>query len=148
MAPVPSGTYGIDKPNEQLLSLPGVKEHVLLLPPHGGKVEAQSWEVEELDNGNVLLRNQRHRSYAGYYGDPEENSEVVGSSEPREWELRPAGDPDASRFHVVVPGGPVGGTELALDLSVLDIAPQRIALRPLDVRDEQQAWGFLIHLPG
>ncbi|MFI9329385.1 hypothetical protein ACIGZJ_17795 [Kitasatospora sp. NPDC052868] len=148
MALVPSGTYGINKPDEQLLSLPGPAENVVLLPPTEGELEAQSWEVEELDNGNVVLRNQRHRSYAGYEGDPKENSEVVGSPEPREWELRPAGHPDIFRFHVVVPGGPVGGTELALDLSVLDIAPQRIALRPLDVHDEQQAWGFLIHIPG
>ncbi|MFI6847873.1 hypothetical protein OG535_04740 [Kitasatospora sp. NBC_00085] len=147
MALLPSGTYSISKPNEQLLSLAGPKEPVVLIPPAEGELEAQSWEVEELDNGNVLLRNQRHRVLAGYEGYPQENAEVVGSSEGREWELRQAGGPDGSRFHIVVPGGRAGGEELALDISVLDIFPTRIALRPLDVDDRQQAWGFLIHLP-
>ncbi|MFI5647567.1 hypothetical protein [Kitasatospora sp. NPDC051705] len=147
MARVPSLIYGISKSDERLLSLLGPKEHVVLLPGTEGELEAQSWEVEELDNGNVLLRNERHRTFAGYDGDPRENAEVVGSYEPREWRLRPVSHPDDSRYHVVVPGGPVGGVELTLDLSVLDIAPQRIALRPLDAHDQQQVWDFLIHLP-
>ncbi|MBP0452598.1 MULTISPECIES: hypothetical protein [unclassified Kitasatospora] len=147
MALVPNGIFGIRKPNEQLLTLPGAKEPLVLIPPADGEVEAQSWEVEELENGNVLLRNQRHRTFAGYEGYPQENTEVVGSSEPREWQLRPAGHPDVFKFYVVVPGGPVDGTELALDISVLDIFPTRIALRPLDVRNQEQSWDFLIHLP-
>ncbi|MEV0536730.1 hypothetical protein [Kitasatospora sp. NPDC050463] len=61
MALVPSGTYGINKPNEQLLTLPGTKERIVLLPPSESEAEAQTWQVEALDNGNVVLRNLRHR---------------------------------------------------------------------------------------
>ncbi|MFD7472182.1 hypothetical protein ACFV8Z_08275 [Streptomyces sp. NPDC059837] len=37
---------------------------------------------------------------------------------------------------------PVDGEELALDLSLLKIFPPRIALRPLDVDNQRQAWTF------
>ncbi|MEU6236756.1 hypothetical protein [Kitasatospora sp. NPDC047058] len=142
MAPLPNGVYAVTKPNGQLLTLSGVKDPVVVLPP-GGEPGEQEWELEALDNGNVRLRNLRHPAYAGYDGPPQENTEVIGSGEPREWALYQAAG--RNTFHVVVPGGPVDGRELALDFSVLDIFPPRTALRPLDVDDRQQAWTFEFH---
>ncbi|MFJ9949696.1 hypothetical protein [Kitasatospora sp. NPDC091207] len=46
---------------------------------------------------------------------------------------------------MVVPGGPIDGVELALDLSLLRIFPPRLALRPLAVNDQRQAWKFEFH---
>ncbi|MFF8772287.1 hypothetical protein [Kitasatospora sp. NPDC015120] len=142
MAPVKSGVYAITKPDEQLLTLQASKEFVVVLPPTGEPGE-QEWEVSGLDNGNVVIRNLRHGDYVGLDGPPEENQQVRGTDEAFEWALYQAAEP--SSFHVVLPGGPVGGQELALDLSVLDIFPQRTALRPLEVRDQRQAWLFEAH---
>ncbi|WP_406326519.1 hypothetical protein [Streptomyces sp. NBC_00203] len=68
------------------------------------------------------------------------NMPVGGYYEPRQWALYQSAEPRT--FHVVVPGGPVNGVELSLDLSLLRIYPPRIALRPLDVNDLRQAWTF------
>ncbi|MFF2040504.1 hypothetical protein ACFVVX_08770 [Kitasatospora sp. NPDC058170] len=142
MAPVPNGVYAIGKPEEQLLTLMGAKEFVVLLPPTGNPGD-QEWQVEALDNGNVRIRSLRHETFLGYDEDPIVNAQVKGSAEPREWALYQAAEPFT--FHVVVPGGPIDGVELALDLSLLRIFPPRTALRPLDVDDQQQAWRFQFH---
>ncbi|MFE9636792.1 hypothetical protein [Streptomyces sp. NPDC006463] len=143
MAPVPNGIYTITRPNEQLLTLlEGASEPktpVVLLPPTG-KPGEQEWQLERLSNGNFTIRNLRSETYVSYDGDPETNKPVVGYPEPREWALYQSAEPHT--FHVVVPGGPIDGVELALDLSLLRIFPPRIALRPLDVSDRSQAWTF------
>lgn len=143
MAPVPNGVYTITRPPEQLLTMEGgasePKTPVVLLPPTGTPGE-QEWQLEELGNGNCTIRNLRSETYLSYDGDPEMNKPVVGYPEPREWALYQSAQPHA--FHVVVPGGPVDGAELALDLSLLRIFPPRMALRPLDVSDRRQAWTF------
>ncbi|MEY2233879.1 MULTISPECIES: RICIN domain-containing protein [Streptomyces] len=143
MAPVPNGTYTITRPPEQLLTLldgaPEPKTPVVLLPPTGNPGE-QEWQLEKLSNGNYTIRNLRSETYVSYDGDPEMNKPVVGYPEPREWALYQSDQPHT--FHVVVPGGPVDGEELALDLSLLRIFPPRIALRPLDVSNRRQAWTF------
>ncbi|MFB7469619.1 hypothetical protein [Kitasatospora sp. NPDC056184] len=141
MAPVNNGVYAIAKPEEQLLTLQTAKEFVVVLTPTGEPGE-QEWEVTGCDNGNVVIRNLRHGSYVGLDGPPEVDQQVRGTAEPFEWALYQAAEPFS--FHVVLPGGPVDGQELALDLSVLDIFPQRTALRPLE-RDGQQAWLFQFH---
>ncbi|KJY24378.1 hypothetical protein VR46_42485 [Streptomyces sp. NRRL S-444] len=138
------------RPREQLLTLlDGASEPktpVVLLPPTGNPGE-QEWQLEKLSNGNCTIRNGictirnlRSETYVSYDGDPETNKPVVGYPEPREWALYQSDQPHT--FHVVVPGGPVDGVELALDLSLLRIFPPRIALRPLDVSDRSQAWTF------
>ncbi|MFF2348700.1 hypothetical protein ACFVVL_02845 [Kitasatospora sp. NPDC058115] len=142
MAPVHNGVYAIAKPDEQLLTLQAAKEFVVVLPPTGEPGE-QEWEVSGLDNGNVVIRNLRHQSHLGLDGPPEVNQQVRGTVEAFEWALYQAAEPFS--FHVVLPGGPVDGQELALDLSVLDIFPQRTALRPLEVQDQRQAWLFQSH---
>ncbi|GAA1396945.1 hypothetical protein GCM10009639_33700 [Kitasatospora putterlickiae] len=142
MAPVNNGVYAIGKPDEQLLTLQAAKEFVVVLPPTGEPGE-QEWEVSGCDNGNVLIRNLRHGDYVGLDGPPEVNQQVRGTDEAFEWALYQAAEPFS--FHVVLPGGPVDGQELALDLSVLDIFPQRTALRPLEVQDQRQAWSFQAH---
>ncbi len=143
MAPVPNGTYTITRPPEQLLTLlDGASEPktpVVLLPPTGNPGE-QEWQLERLDNGNYTIRNLRSETHVSYDGDPEMNKPVVGYPEPREWALYQSAQPHA--FHVVVPGGPVDGEEWAMDLSLLRIFPPRIALRPLDVANQDQAWTF------
>ncbi|MER7708802.1 hypothetical protein ABTX81_38740 [Kitasatospora sp. NPDC097605] len=139
MAPVHNGVYAIAKPDEELLTLQTAKEFVVVLPPTGEPGE-QDWEVTGCDNGNVVIRNVRHGAYVGLDGPPEVNQQVRGVTEEFEWALYQAAEPLS--FHVVLPGGPVDGHELALDLSVLDIFPQRTALRPLEGRDQRQAWLF------
>ncbi|MFE9636886.1 hypothetical protein [Streptomyces sp. NPDC006463] len=96
--------------------------------------------MEVLSNGNCTIRNLRSETYLSYDGDPEMNKLVVGFPEPREWALYKSARPHT--FHVVVPGGPVEGVELALDLSLLRIFPPRMALRALEVGDQGQAWTF------
>ncbi|MFF8271673.1 hypothetical protein ACF059_30455 [Streptomyces sp. NPDC016562] len=143
MEPVRNGTYMITRTRDDLLTLEGgssePKSPVVVLPPTGNPGE-QEWQVEQLGNGTCTLRNLRSETYLSFDGAPEVNNEVVGYPEPRPWELRQSERPDA--FHVVVPGGKVDGEELALDLSVLDIFPPRVALRPLAVSDQDQAWTF------
>ncbi|MGW4898449.1 hypothetical protein ACWEQL_40370 [Kitasatospora sp. NPDC004240] len=142
MTPVHDGVYAIAKSDEQLLTLQAGKEFVVLLPPTGEPGE-QEWQVSGVANGNVVIKNLRHGSYIGLDGPVEENQQVRGTAEPFEWVLRQSAE--RFTFHVVVPGGPVDGRELALDLSVLDIFPQRTALRPLEVNDQGQAWLFQFH---
>jgi hypothetical protein len=48
-------------------------------------------------------------------------------------------------FHVVVPGGPVDGLELAADLGLLRIFPPMTALHPLDSENLDQALRFEFH---
>ncbi|MEV6973786.1 hypothetical protein [Kitasatospora sp. NPDC093806] len=142
MAPVHDGVYAIAKPNEQLLTLQEAKDFVVVLPPTGEPGE-QEWEVTSRDDGYVVIKSLRHGAYVGLDGPPEVNQLVRGVEEPFEWSLYQSAEPFT--FHVVVPGGPVDGEELALDFSVLNIFPPRTALRPLDVRDQTQAWSFQFH---
>lgn len=78
--------------------------------------------------------------YLGYEADPQLNMPVGSFPEPREWALYPSSQPFT--FHIVVPGGPIDGNELALDNSLLRIFPPRVSLRPLEVSVVQQAWRF------
>ncbi|MEV0534501.1 hypothetical protein [Kitasatospora sp. NPDC050463] len=139
MAPVPNGVYAISKPYEQLITLLEPKDLAVVLPPTGQPGE-QEWQLEGLDDGTVQLRNLRHQTFLTYDDQPGLNEMIMGSTEPRAWALYQAAEPYT--FHVVVPGGPIDGVELALDLSLLRIFPPRLALRPLDVNDQRQAWSF------
>lgn len=141
-AVVPSGVYSISKPQDQLLTLERSEGPVVVLPPVG-QPGIQEWEVRSLPNGNVTLRNLERGTYAGFEGAPHVNTPVVGRPEPTEWVLRQSAEPFA--FHVVVPGGPVDGAELVLDLSLLLIYPPRTALRPWDPYDQRQTWRFTFH---
>lgn len=141
-AAVPSGVYAITKPRDQLLTLDDPTGPVIVLPP-AGQPGIQEWEVRSLPNGNVTLRNLRQGTYASYEGDPYPNRLVTGRPTPTEWVLRQSAEPFA--FHVVVPGGPVDGVELVLDLSLLLIYPPRAALRPYEPSNQRQAWRFEYH---
>ncbi|WP_457031725.1 hypothetical protein [Kitasatospora sp. P5_F3] len=142
MAPIPNGIYGITKQNEQLLTLTEDKSPAVILPPTG-EPGNQEWQVESLPNGNVTVRNLRYETYLSYDGVPEVNKMLRGSSQATEWRLQQSAQPFT--FHLVVPGGPVDGTELAVDLSLLRIFPPMTALRPLDPADLRQAWRFEFH---
>ncbi|MGW7611760.1 hypothetical protein ACWGKW_31790 [Streptomyces sp. NPDC054766] len=143
MTPVPNGTYAITRPGEQMLTMEGgssePKTPVVLLPPTGSPGE-QEWQLETLSNGNCTMRNLRSGTYLSFDSDPEVNKPVAGFPGAREWVLYQSERPYT--FHIVVPGGPVDGQELALDLSLLRIFPPRLALRPLDVGNARQAWMF------
>jgi hypothetical protein len=131
----------ITRPGEQLLTLldgsSEPKTPVVLLPPTGNPGE-QEWQVEVLKNGNCTIRNLRGKTYLGFDGDPEPNKPICGFPDAREWALYQSAEPFT--FHIVVPGGPIDGEELAVDLSLLRIFPPRIALRPLEVSNMRQAW--------
>ncbi|MFE3110066.1 hypothetical protein ACFXKJ_26165 [Kitasatospora indigofera] len=141
-APIPNGPYGIAKRGEQLLTLNDSKAPAVVLPPTGQPGE-QEWHVESLSNGNVTIRNLRHETYLSFDGVPEINKMLRGSSQATEWQLRQSAEPQT--FHVVVPGGPVDGVELAVDLSLLRIFPPMTALRPLEPERLDQAWRFEFH---
>ncbi|GHH75963.1 hypothetical protein GCM10018781_46100 [Kitasatospora indigofera] len=141
-APIPNGPYGIAKRGEQLLTLNDSKAPAVVLPPTGQPGE-QEWHVESLSNGNVTIKNLRHETYLSFDGVPEINKMLRGSSQATEWQLRQSAAPQT--FHVVVPGGPVDGVELAVDLSLLRIFPPMTALRPLEPERLDQAWRFEFH---
>ncbi|MFE4600760.1 hypothetical protein ACFRKE_07855 [Kitasatospora indigofera] len=141
-APIPNGPYGIAKRGEQLLTLNDSKAPAVVLPPTGQPGE-QEWHVESLSNGNVTIKNLRHGTYLSFDGVPEINKMLRGSSQATEWQLRQSAEPRT--FHVVVPGGPVDGVELAVDLSLLRIFPPMTALRPLEPERLDQAWRFEFH---
>ncbi|MFE4515431.1 hypothetical protein ACFRMQ_14710 [Kitasatospora sp. NPDC056783] len=146
MAPVPNGVYAITKPNEQLLTLLGGASRpgsqVVLLPPTGQPGE-QEWEVAGLGNGNVTIKNLRSQTYLSFDGEPEVNKLLGGFAEPRQWVLRQSSE--HFTFHIVVPGGPIDGSELVVDLSLLRIYPPLTALRPIQPQDVEQAWHFEFH---
>ncbi|BAW08658.1 conserved hypothetical protein [Nocardia seriolae] len=114
----------------------------MLLPPTGNPGE-QEFTLEELANGNVSLRNVKNMGFLGTEGDLGVNMPVLATGKQCEWALYQASQPFT--FHIVVPGGPVDGVELALDNSLLRIYPPRLALRPLDVNNPYQAWRFQFH---
>ncbi|MFF7991546.1 hypothetical protein ACFZDG_17345 [Kitasatospora xanthocidica] len=142
MAPVPNGVYAISRPGEQLITLMEPKDLAVVLPPTG-EPGHQEWQVEGRPDGTVTIMSVAHGTYLTYDSDPNLNEMIMGSPEPRPWALYQSAEPFT--FHVVVPGGPIDGQELALDLSLLRIFPPRLALRPLNVADQRQAWRFEIH---
>ncbi|WP_371501130.1 hypothetical protein OG871_30060 [Kitasatospora sp. NBC_00374] len=142
MAPIPNGPYGIAKRNEQFLTLQEEKAPAVVLPPTGQPGE-QEWHVEGLPNGNVTIRNLRQETFLSFDGVPEVNKMLRGSSQATEWQLRQSAEP--RMFHIVVPGGPVDGVELTVDLSLLRIFPPMTALRPLEPTNIGQAWMFEFH---
>lgn len=142
MPQTPNGVFSITKQREQFLTLNGAKEPAVVLPPTGRPGD-QEWHVESLSNGNVTIKNLRHETYLSYDGVAEVNKMLRGSSQATEWRLQQSAEP--FMFHVVVPGGPIDGYELAADLSLLRIFPPMTALRPLEVDNPGQAWRFTFH---
>ncbi|MFJ8335546.1 hypothetical protein [Streptomyces sp. NPDC094437] len=141
-APLRPGIYALTRPHDQFLSLEGGREHVVLLPSVG-LPGVQEWQVQARSDGTVTLKNVRHGTYIGYEDKPRANQLIVAGDMPKAWALRLGAEPSA--FHVVVPGGPVGGSELALDLSLLMLYPPRTALRPYRRTDQRQTWRFDFH---
>ncbi|WP_424705412.1 hypothetical protein [Kitasatospora acidiphila] len=138
--------YTIAKPREQLLTLERWDGPAVLLRA-AGEPGQQQWELLSVSDGTapkgtVFLRNVGEGTYLGYEGAPHINKLVAGRPHPVGWELRGGGDSDA--YHVVAPGGPIDGAELALDLGLLLVYPPRTTLRPLRLDDERQAWRFTL----
>ncbi|WP_378731951.1 hypothetical protein [Nocardia brasiliensis] len=131
------GVYAISRPQEQLLTLQRTESPtpIVVLPPTG-EPGTQEWEVHQLDNGNVTIRNLASQTYLGYDANPQR---IDHFPEPKEWNLIPAAEPFT--YYIVVPDG----TELAVDLSMLRIFPPTVALRPLESSNQHQAWKFEFH---
>lgn len=47
-----------------------------------------TWQVEDCDNGNVILKNLQNGTYLSCEGEPRVNKLIVGADEPREWRLQ------------------------------------------------------------
>jgi hypothetical protein len=142
MASIPNGVYTLGKFQEQALTLFGglsePRTQAVVLPDE--RRAEQQWQLESTgSNGTVTIKNIMGGSFLGHDGDPNVNEMVFGYGQPREWELRPT---ERGRFHIVVPGGPVDGSELVLDLSLLRIYPPMVALRPLQAENVDQTWMF------
>ncbi|WP_101380210.1 hypothetical protein [Kitasatospora sp. GP30] len=138
--------YTIAKPREQLLTLERWDGPAVLLRA-AGEPGQQQWELlpapnGTAPNGTVFLRNVGEGTYLGYEGAPHINKLVAGRPYSVRWELRDDAEPDT--YHLVAPGGPVDGVELALDLGLLLVYPPRTTLRPLRLDDERQAWRFTL----
>jgi hypothetical protein len=131
--------YTIAKPRERLLTLEREAGPAVVLRA-ADKPGQQQWEMLPAPNGTVFLRNIGEGTYLGYEGAPHINKLVAGRPDPVGWELRDG--VESGTYHVVVPGDPVDGVELALDLGLLLVYPPRTALRPLEDGSGRQAWAF------
>jgi len=144
MSPIPNDLYGIfsGRGGPELATAfdPKPGTIVNISPPGGGTAEEQTWNVENFSNGNVFIRNEKTGLFLSFEGKPEDGKKIVLSKEIREWRLQNSAE--HGKFHVVVPGGPVGHHELAFDVSLERIFPPQTALRALDVKDQDQAWDF------
>ncbi|KAF8481653.1 hypothetical protein DFH94DRAFT_691297 [Russula ochroleuca] len=139
---LPDGVYTIVQVPNDLATLrsddPGAD--VVLLPPSVEEAPSQRWEVKRTPKGTYTIINRGNS--LSFEGEPERGKAVRGypSRPPREWSLYKAAEPNA--YHVVVPGGPVDGEELAFDVSPVLIFPRLTWLNFLDVGDQRQAWVF------
>ncbi|CAL9671132.1 RICIN domain-containing protein [Streptomyces sp. enrichment culture] len=147
MTLVEPGTYTIAIDGDLRLTLlggyPDVRTQIVLLPADDSLTpeKTQQWEVAVLDNGNITLRNAASGTYLGHDGDPNDQEAVFGHPEPTEWQVL-AVDDEEGGFHLVVPGGPIDGDELAVDLHPLRIFPPLAGLTPLREGEGSQAWFF------
>ncbi|GAA2432033.1 RICIN domain-containing protein [Streptomyces macrosporus] len=142
MTPATPGTYTIGFHGAYHLTLlgghPNDRTQVVLLPPRDAEKE-QHWQVEARDDGAVTLENVASGTYLGHDGDPAHLEIVHGHPQPHPWRLRPAPGRKGA-FHLVLPGGPVDGTELAVDLHPLRLYPPLLGLLPLREADLGQTW--------
>jgi len=139
MSPVPNGTYSIiTKKYEpmaetyatELTAGPGSPINLVHKIEVGHEGE-QQWIVENTRDGNATIRNQRSGLYLSYRGQPEDGLQAAVLPEKREWHIQQAAELNV--FHIVVPGGPVGGHELAYGVSLHSMSPPLTALRNLQV---------------
>ncbi|MGW6718053.1 hypothetical protein [Streptomyces sp. NPDC054995] len=148
MASVDSGTYTFKRPRHdadiRLTLVEGSSEPGTTVGLDGPTdvPGEQHWSLERLANGNCTIRSVEGGTYLSFEGDPKAEKPVVGLPEPREWELLPLFPGHENHIvHVVVPGGPVDGEVLAMDLPVWQqpFIPTPLAITPF--RDDvKQAW--------
>ncbi|RDB23042.1 hypothetical protein Hypma_009834 [Hypsizygus marmoreus] len=140
---IPNGKYAITHHNGQgpRLTLQDHAEDaiVTIVSPTEDPAQ-QEWEVELKSDSDITIKSVKYGTYLSYSDTPYANEIVTGQKEPREWQLRPTSE--ALIFDIIVPGGPVDGNELALDLSLLKIFPPRAALRPWKSSGLDQGWYF------
>ena len=139
MAPIPNGPYGIAERGEQNLTLHDEKAPAIVLPVSPVSRSGTSRASPTATSPSRTCGTKRTSASTAFL---ESTRCYRGSSQATEWQLRQSAEP--RMFHVVVPGGPVDGLELAADLSLLRIFPMT-ALRPLDPENLVQAWRFEFH---
>ncbi|KAF8481651.1 hypothetical protein DFH94DRAFT_403567 [Russula ochroleuca] len=134
------GLYTISKNQTTLATLQSVQPgtDIVLLPSSAHEAPDQRWEIKRTSKGTYTITNQEIS--LSYEGEPERRKRIRGYPDDREWSLYKAADPFS--YHVVVPGGPIDGQELAFDVSPLRIFPPLTDLNYLNVEDQKQAWVF------
>ncbi|KAK9762466.1 hypothetical protein K7432_011760 [Basidiobolus ranarum] len=138
-ATLSNGVYRIELPHDQLVTQPEGSETgpAYLLPPTGNAGE-QEFEISENSDGTVNIRNIKSGHYLS--SENEVNATIILETQPKSWTLTPGTEP--STYVIQLPGEPVDGEILAVDMSLLRIFPPRLALRPFNERDGQQQFKF------
>jgi len=135
MAAELNGAYKITNRTGPLLSLTGPDNPVVVWPEKG----ATLWMVTQEPEGTAFISVVGSQSSLGYYGSAVDlQALTVGPAV--EWELRES--TEESHFYLVVPGGPIDGNELVVDLSPLQKFPPQAVLRPIRPDDLSQTWYF------
>lgn len=135
------GPYSIEKANEQLLTAQFGAPVTILSPT--GQPREQEWIIDVLPNRNVAIRSLKWpNKFLGIKGNPEVGIRVALTEAKYEWQLRKSAE--LSRYFIVVPGSPLDGEELTVDLAPLQIYPPLIELRRLRPQDPSQTWRFTV----
>ncbi|KDQ12668.1 carbohydrate-binding module family 13 protein [Botryobasidium botryosum FD-172 SS1] len=138
MSQIPNVLYHIQKPGGSFIAFLGAAEGApaVLLPASSPK--DQEWRAQRSPDGGYTFKNAQTGKFLGFKGPPHVNEPIIATDEPKGWELRQSNEP--STFFLVVPGGPVDGDELIVDLSTILIEPPRLALRPWHSDNNTAAW--------
>ncbi|KAK9761549.1 hypothetical protein K7432_013474 [Basidiobolus ranarum] len=132
---VPNGVYSIVRPQSQLITAQegSPTSPASLLPPTGNPGE-QEFEISRNLDGTVSIQNIRSRLYLSSKNVV--NSLITLETQPKSWILSPGIGP--SNYVIRLPGGPVDGQILVIDISLLRIFPPRLALRPFSPENVQR----------
>ncbi|KAK9760932.1 hypothetical protein K7432_014565 [Basidiobolus ranarum] len=132
---VPQGVYSIERPQNQLITARESRptSPAFLLPPTGNPSE-QEFEISRNLDGTVSIRNIRSGLYLSSKNVV--NSLITLETQPKSWTLAQGVEP--SNYVILLPGGPVDGQVLVIDMSLLRIFPPRLALRPFNPENVQR----------
>lgn len=125
-ASLPSGTYALVWTEDLHLAVrDGAKDPgtpVVMMTP----IDAyeQRWEVLDLPDGSVTVRNLASNTYLGFEGDAEPNVLLGGFPQETTWQLVPGEEPDRLAFALVPPEAP----DLHLGRGIQRLWPPRAGL--------------------
>ncbi|KAK9679746.1 hypothetical protein K7432_016172 [Basidiobolus ranarum] len=141
---LPIGVYVIARPQVQLITASERQpESIATLLPPTGNLGDQEFEIINNPDRTVHIRNIESRLYLSSKNEP--NALITLETQPKRWSLIPGTKP--SYYIIQLPGSPVDGQILVIDLSLLKIFPPRLALRPLRQNDvSAQQFQFALQL--